>query len=314
MADVQLENGFTQISNHLTEALTQAEIGKRELVLIHRIIRETYGWRRRTSCLTPTKLAQLTGFDRNNISRSLAVLEAQRIILREGDEIGIQKDYGLWMVKWRVSPPGLDVNSTDGYVIHTDGENRPYVNLTDGYVIPTDRSVEFTETVCNPYRNGARDATAGADLGGLKERKESNKERSKEMTVMRTVDDVVLSDELLDGLKRAIDGIPIGTVTPRTLPGRLRARVGEYLKDCPDEVVQAFDLMPFATQVAWHCRAIEIAKGKGVQGAAIIKYAGKVIANKLIDGADILSEEIKRESTAPASAVSPLRSYGWDDD
>lgn len=48
MANPQIENGYTRIANELLEALLLANLSKRQLLVALAVIRQTYGFNRKT--------------------------------------------------------------------------------------------------------------------------------------------------------------------------------------------------------------------------------------------------------------------------
>jgi len=96
MASPQKENGFTPIANELLDALARTRIPGEARQLLDVIIRQTYGWQRKTAQISYTWFAELTGVRRGHIHRALKSLIAHRIISQAEDGYCVQKNYDLW--------------------------------------------------------------------------------------------------------------------------------------------------------------------------------------------------------------------------
>src|SRR5215470_5896377 len=96
MASPQLEDGHTRIANKILEAIALVPMSARELKVVLAIIRRTYGWNTKTATITAYSIAELTGIDRTHASRTLKRLIDRKILIRDGDSIGLQKDHDQW--------------------------------------------------------------------------------------------------------------------------------------------------------------------------------------------------------------------------
>jgi len=96
MASPQKENGFTPIANELLDALARTRIPGEARQLLDVIIRQTYGWQRKTAQISYTWFADLTGVRRGHIHRALKSLIAHRIVIQNEDGYCVQKNYELW--------------------------------------------------------------------------------------------------------------------------------------------------------------------------------------------------------------------------
>jgi len=76
----QLENGFLRIANELYETLTAMPLTAREYKVILAIIRITYGWGRKVAPYQGGLLAQMTGLDPANISRTCRDLASKNVL------------------------------------------------------------------------------------------------------------------------------------------------------------------------------------------------------------------------------------------
>jgi len=96
----QVEDGFTKISNELLEALSKAMaqgiITARERAVIDWIIRYTYGYQQKNGYFHTSFIAKNLGLSMSWISQILKSLEKKKVIIRNGDEIQINKHYLEW--------------------------------------------------------------------------------------------------------------------------------------------------------------------------------------------------------------------------
>jgi phage replication O-like protein O len=90
----QLENGYTRIATELLEALSAADLTRREFKVALAILRKTYGFRKKADDVSASHMPA------NHVSEALNALKDKNVIFkrkgRHGHIIGIQKDYSLW--------------------------------------------------------------------------------------------------------------------------------------------------------------------------------------------------------------------------
>lgn len=100
MSDPQTEDGYTRIANELLDAILRFPFSKRELNIVLAVIRKTYGYNKKADDMTLTQLADLTSMDLANVSRAVASLSAQNVLLKRqgkyGYILGINKKYSTW--------------------------------------------------------------------------------------------------------------------------------------------------------------------------------------------------------------------------
>ena len=75
-----------------------------ERVVVYTIIRKTYGWGKKMDWISHGQISDCTGVPRTHIVRTIGALIAKKILHKEGIKIGVQKDWELWDVSWRVVP------------------------------------------------------------------------------------------------------------------------------------------------------------------------------------------------------------------
>ena len=96
MANPQIENGYTRIANELLEALLLANLSKRQLLVAFAVIRQTYGFNRKSDRISGSQIAALTGLRRNHCSVAVAELTEMKILHRSGSQLCVQKDHEQW--------------------------------------------------------------------------------------------------------------------------------------------------------------------------------------------------------------------------
>lgn len=97
MASPQKENGFTPIANELLDALAMTRIPGEARQVLDVIIRQTYGWQRKTVRISYRCFSDLTGLQNGHIYRSMRSLVEHKIVDVSGDGYSVQKNYDLWL-------------------------------------------------------------------------------------------------------------------------------------------------------------------------------------------------------------------------
>lgn len=96
MANPQKENGHTAIANELIEALARTYLSSYETQILFAIFRKTYGWNKKEDWIAGTQLSNMTGINRSHVSRTIKRLLNRNLIIKNGKNISIQKDYEKW--------------------------------------------------------------------------------------------------------------------------------------------------------------------------------------------------------------------------
>lgn len=109
MANPQKEDGYTAIANELMEAIIAAPLGGGQVRLLLHLLRQSYGYNRKTASLSQSMFAEATGMHPKAVARELRDLEARRIVVvfREGGKTSsysIQKDYQQWQTGSEFAP------------------------------------------------------------------------------------------------------------------------------------------------------------------------------------------------------------------
>ena len=100
MADVQTENGFTQIANELLEALAKIRIPGEARQVLDVIFRKTYGFKKTSDRISLSQFCLATGINKPNICAALSTLKRINIIAQKDNTLGniykINKDFDTW--------------------------------------------------------------------------------------------------------------------------------------------------------------------------------------------------------------------------
>ena len=146
MASPQTEDGFTRIANELLDALICADLTKRQLRVALAIVRQTYGFNRKSDDISGSRLASITGMARQHCNAALIELDRLRVIIREsgrwGTSVRVQKDYELWQC--------TILKSGDTKTVSRCNQN----GVTDEAEVTPKRCQVDTESVSDRHQNG----------------------------------------------------------------------------------------------------------------------------------------------------------------
>ncbi len=98
MANPQPENGYSRIANEILEALAMTHLSPNEVRVLWVIIRQTYGWGKKSNKLPVSQISEMTGLHKENVSRSLKNLKSRLIVIAtDNKRIGLNKNYDQWL-------------------------------------------------------------------------------------------------------------------------------------------------------------------------------------------------------------------------
>jgi len=96
----QLEDGYTRVACELLDAIVRFDFSKRQYKVVLAVIRKTYGYGKKTDDMTITQLANITGLELGNCSKTVSELSQMRTLLIQqgvyGYVIGLNKNYQEW--------------------------------------------------------------------------------------------------------------------------------------------------------------------------------------------------------------------------
>ena len=100
MANPQVENGHTDIANEIVEALAGIRISGEEWQILLVILRKTYGWHKKSDCISLSQFQILTKVKKPNIIRAINKLVEKNIIIKKDNgnvsNYTFNKDFTNW--------------------------------------------------------------------------------------------------------------------------------------------------------------------------------------------------------------------------
>ena len=107
-------NRFTIIDNDLIDAFAKINLSPYEWRVIFAIIRYSYGWNKEEATLTYSQIESFCQIKKCHISRTIQSLLKKQIIIKEGKEYRLQKDYKKWGVPVEEVPVEVTKSSSTG--------------------------------------------------------------------------------------------------------------------------------------------------------------------------------------------------------
>lgn len=95
-ASPQVQNGYSPIANELLDAMLRARFNGYQWAWVMWVVRNCYGWSRKSAAFTIAGVARSMGMDRRGMARALWGLVEAKILIVSGSQITIQKDYTMW--------------------------------------------------------------------------------------------------------------------------------------------------------------------------------------------------------------------------
>lgn len=102
----QLEDGYTRTANELLDHLMKAKLNGTQHSIIYCIIRNTYGFQRKSHAMSLSYISKATGCHKDLVKRELDKLIEWKIVkvfkeatFNDSREIGINKDVLVWVVQ-----------------------------------------------------------------------------------------------------------------------------------------------------------------------------------------------------------------------
>ncbi|RAL26729.1 replication protein [Thermoflavimicrobium daqui] len=96
MANPQPDH-YTKLNNELYEAIMQTDFSKRQRNILDLVIRMSYGCGKKVALLRPSDF-ELVGVLRTHIKKELDYLSEVKVLLIDGEQIQINKNYDQWRV------------------------------------------------------------------------------------------------------------------------------------------------------------------------------------------------------------------------
>ena len=108
MANVQTKNGFTRIANELYDKIIKAKLNGSQAKILHAIIRNTYGYNRKTTNLSYNYLAKATNISQRQAVDTLKSLKDMNMVFvtdngkGKTNTLSINKDFDTWTLSSEV--------------------------------------------------------------------------------------------------------------------------------------------------------------------------------------------------------------------
>lgn len=115
MAKPQRENGHIDIANDIAEQLAKVNLSPYESRLMWAVLRKTWGYvqkdkngktiknnqgwplKKKFDWVSVSQLQELTGLDRRNVSRMKLKLLRRKVLIKNGNKLGFNKNYDQWL-------------------------------------------------------------------------------------------------------------------------------------------------------------------------------------------------------------------------
>ncbi|TYS68682.1 hypothetical protein FZC76_06975 [Sutcliffiella horikoshii] len=100
MANVQVENGYIRIANELMDEIIRRDFSKRQIAILHLIIRLSYGCNKKDCVIDKLSDFEVAGIHRSDIKKELHYLKEANVIdwNQEGKKFSFKKNYELWHI------------------------------------------------------------------------------------------------------------------------------------------------------------------------------------------------------------------------
>lgn len=127
----QIEDGYTKLANELLDAMVAYGFSKREWAVFMAIVRKTYGYNKKEDFVSGWQIADMTGIDRSDVSKTINEMVEKNIINRSevsiishGQDVfglSINKHYQEWKTVGEIpavgkTPPLVKHPSTVGEI------------------------------------------------------------------------------------------------------------------------------------------------------------------------------------------------------
>lgn len=106
MANPKLENGYTRIAHELLEQIVLADFSGAEFKILFAIVRQTYGYQKKSAPISRTQFSQMCGLHEITVSKTIKGLIEKRVVeevkspgFAKCREVALNKNYTEWVVK-----------------------------------------------------------------------------------------------------------------------------------------------------------------------------------------------------------------------
>jgi len=94
------DEGYTRLANTLLDALCRVDITPRQMRVFLAIVRQTYGYQKKSDWVSPELIAQLIGYTGNtsNIRYDLSNLKKRKLLIKKGPHVGPNPVVSEWVL------------------------------------------------------------------------------------------------------------------------------------------------------------------------------------------------------------------------
>lgn len=103
MANPQKEHGYLKIANELADSFCCLRLSDQEWRVLWTVLRFSYGWNKKKAHLTLKQIGEKTGIDIRHLPAIIKKLLEKCVVIREGKNFCLQKDYDKWESPKRVT-------------------------------------------------------------------------------------------------------------------------------------------------------------------------------------------------------------------
>lgn len=96
---IDLEEGYTRISNELLEGILTAGLTQHQLLVVMAIIRKTYGYNKKIDWVSNWQISELTELLPHKCSAAKSALLKRKILISSGRFVGINQCLSEWKDK-----------------------------------------------------------------------------------------------------------------------------------------------------------------------------------------------------------------------
>ncbi|TCK39672.1 phage replication protein O [Paraburkholderia sp. BL8N3] len=205
---VQVEDGYTRVAHGILETLALADLSKRHYKVLLVMIRQTYGYNKKSDEVSLSQFEAKTGVLKPNVSTAIDELLAMGVLMRTPGKhaacLSINKAYAQWTGKAKV-----DLSKVCGYQ-----NNNPRVieTMEEGYQNDNSEVIESITTKDNSKRKDQKTTPKENLSRSLRERfeifwgeypKKKSKITAEKAFAKRNPDEQLFND-LMAGLERAM--------------------------------------------------------------------------------------------------------------
>ncbi|MFS0822144.1 replication protein [Bacillus sp. 1P02SD] len=100
LADVQLEKGYIRIATELMDEIIRRDFSKRQLAILHLIIRLSYGCHQKDCLIDKMNVFEIVGIYKGDIKRELDYLVEAKVIKWDKNEniFSVNKNHEMWKI------------------------------------------------------------------------------------------------------------------------------------------------------------------------------------------------------------------------